>query len=469
MSIETMTKLATTVLSANTASVTFSNIPQNYTDLKVLISGRTTGTGGRGYIVFSFNSSTGVYDRIWAAGFDGTQTTSARYTSETYGFFGTVPDANATASTFGNAQFYITNYTSNNLKSYTIDAVAENNSTGTYMLTLVAGSWDNTSALTSITFYAVGDGSLSSPTGSFLTHSTFTLYGVKAARTAVGNSIKAVGGNISFDGTYVSHTFNTSGTFTPSDSLRVDYLVVAGGGGGGSNNGIDEGAGGGGAGGLRSTVTATGGGGSLESSLTLIAGTSYTVTVGGGGAGGAQSGLGGAGTAGSNSVFSTITSNGGGGGAHYNVAPTGGGSGGGAAGNYTNPGSGTANQGFGGGSSSGSARGSGGGGAGATGVAAATSGNGGAGVATSITGSSVTYAGGGGGGGRKNTNVTTGGAGGAGGGGTGGNGGDVGSPVGSSGTVNTGSGGGGGGGAASAGWGGSGGSGVVVIRYRAVV
>ena len=459
MSIETMTKLATTTLSANTASVTFSSIPQGYTDLKVLISGRTTGTSGRGYIVFSFNSSTGVYDRIWAAGYDGTQTTSARTTSETYGFFGTVPDANATASTFGNAQFYITNYTSNNLKSYTIDAVAENNSTGTYMLTLVAGSWDNTSALTSITFYAVGDGSLSSPTGSFLTHSTFTLYGVKAARTAVGNSIKAVGGNISFDGTYVVHTFNTSGTFTPSDSLRVDYLVVAGGGGGGRYY-----AGAGGAGGMRSTVGATGGGGSLESALSLTAGTSYTVTVGAGGV--ASTGL--TGGAGSNSVFSTITSTGGGGGGGANggsntPGQTGGSGGGGNRDASTAGGAATASpvQGFAGGTGNtgGSLTGGGGGGASEAGN---TDGNGygGDGAITSISGSSVTYAGGGSGGTATGSTLPAG----DGGGGTGGS-----TAVqATNGTANTG-GGAGGGGTASPYEGGAGGSGIVIVRYRAVV
>jgi hypothetical protein len=34
---------------------------------------------------------------------------------------------------------------------------------------------------------------------------------------------------------------------------------------------------------MRSTVTATGGGGSLESALSVTAGTSYTATVGAGG------------------------------------------------------------------------------------------------------------------------------------------------------------------------------------------
>jgi hypothetical protein len=171
---------------------------------------------------------------------------------------------------------------------------------------------------------------------------------------------------------------------------NVDFLVVAGGGGGGSSRG-----GVGGAGGLRSTVTATGGGGSLESKLSVTAGSALTVTVGAGGSGGA---------AGGNSVFSSITSLGGGRGGNYNetgAQPTGGSGGGGGGGNYGRGlgGAGTAGQGYAGGAGlqdgTGGA-GGGGGGAGSAGTAATVSGVPGAsgnGVAVAISGSSVTYAG----------------------------------------------------------------------------
>ena len=44
---------------------------------------------------------------------------------------------------------------------------------------------------------------------------------------------KATGGTITTDGTYWFHTFTSSGTFTPTQSLTADMVVVAGGGGGG--------------------------------------------------------------------------------------------------------------------------------------------------------------------------------------------------------------------------------------------
>jgi len=240
--------------------------------------------------------------------------------------------------------------------------------------------------------------------------------------------------------------------------LEVSYLVVAGGGGGA----FDE-RGGAGAGGLRTSYgSASGGGTSNESVLSLAVATNYTVTVGAGGGGGTTGS-----TNGSDSIFSTITSVGGGSGiwtgSHVGAA---GGSGGGAPGNdgggSSAPGSGTAGQGYNGGTgiprTSNNEAGGGGGGASALGGNAASSvgGAGGAGLAVSITGSSVTYAGGGGGGGRS-----TGGAAGTGGGAAGTAGANP-----SAATVNTGGGGGSSGGNSGSYSGSNGGSGVVILRYN---
>jgi len=248
--------------------------------------------------------------------------------------------------------------------------------------------------------------------------------------------------------------------------VTANFLVIAGGAGGGNDR-----AGGGGAGGLRSTVTATGGGGSLEPTITLNPIISYTVTVGAGGAG--STSVSSAGTNGSDSVLSgtgitTITSTGGGGGGSgSSVNGVSGGSGGGARNqNSATGGAGTANQGFAGGSNTTNDGGTGGGGGGAGAVGkngnpeTVNRGFGGAGVATSITGSSVTYAGGGGAGG-DGTTFGTGGSGG------GGNGGSTASATGNGnpGTANLGGGGGGGDGAGTTRNGGQGGSGVVIISY----
>lgn len=262
--------------------------------------------------------------------------------------------------------------------------------------------------------------------------------------------------------------------------LEVDFLVVAGGGGGGAGLNVSTigNGGGGGAGGLRTSYGSTSGGGSnAEDTLSLTVSTNYTVTVGEGGTGAdaPSSGTGTNPTKGQDSVFSTITSIGGGHGHSYlgSSAGVNGGSGGGDAYSGKTPGTGTANQGYAGGDSYDSGydyNGGGGGGASQAGAnaTAAKGGDGGDGLAVSITGSSVTYAGGGGGSNGNNQNTSSDvGAGGAGGGGVGAGG----NNPGGNGSANTGGGGGAGGNngvsgsAVPAADGGDGGSGVVILRY----
>jgi len=289
--------------------------------------------------------------------------------------------------------------------------------------------------------------------------------------------ISATGGNSVVEcGNCKIHTFTGPGTFCVASisnsaaNNEVSYLVIAGGGGGGqSNNGPNKtGGGGGGAGGFREskspltpyTASPLNGRPNSPNRITVTA-TGFPISVGGGGTGSYNGTQG----KGSDSVFSTITSAGGGGGKSDeggpgNVGPGGSGGGAGAECGSAVPAGGTGNtpptspaQGNPGYQSPGS-YGGGGGGAGAVGGNNA----GGAGVATSITGSPVTRAGGGGGAG-----PTGGGGGGPGGGGNGGANGNV---AGSNGSANTGGGGGGAGGGSSNTPGSVGGSGIVVIRYK---
>jgi len=140
--------------------------------------------------------------------------------------------------------------------------------------------------------------------------------------------ITATGGTITCCGDYKIHTFTSPGTFTvcsvgnPAGSDSVDYLVVAGGGGASGDIG-----GGGGAGGFRFSNSTC-----MPAPLTSPLATptalpvsvqGYPITIGGGGSG-APSGNAPttASSPGSNSVFSTITSAGGGG-SDYDAVPGG--------------------------------------------------------------------------------------------------------------------------------------------------
>jgi hypothetical protein len=464
MSLETMTKIATTTVGAGgVASVTFSNIPQNYTDLRISVSGRTTGGVGDsselGTISFGFGSTSYTYSDRFIGGNGTAAYSSANSTVATSTPIYWVNGSGSTASTFASVNIDIPNYTLNNVKNFSYETAPEYNDT-TLRMMLGGVSSTKTDPVTEII--------LTAGQTAFAQHSTFTLYGIKNARQTAGNSIKATGGNISFDGTYVVHTFPTSGTFTPSVPILAEYLVVAGGGGGGgsASQSTANGGGGGGAGGYRT------------STLSVTPGLGYTVTIGAGGAAGSSSST--RGTSGSDSVFSTITSTGGGGGGASSTNQSGlsGGSGGGGGGGTGSAGStsgGSGNtpstspsQGSNGGGNTNTATiagSGGGGGSSATGSnpASTSGGAGGAGTANSIAGSSVTYAGGGGGGTYNNSSESAG-AGGAGGGGAGGK-----TTSGTAGTANLGGGGGGANAPTSgSGTGGAGGSGIVVIRYRAV-
>jgi hypothetical protein len=442
MANETYTLIQKTTLNASAASITFSSIPQTFTDLVVMCSLRnaTAGTAQSGWVKFN-GSSTG-YAHKYLSG-DGASASSAGDAAATRIYIGQVDGATATANTFANVSIYIPNYTSANYKSVSIDGVQETNATTAYA-TLSAGLWSNTAAITSI--------SLETTAGDYVQYSEVSLYGVAKQGVNPVAGPKASGGDIiTNDGTYWIHQFLNSGTFIPSQTLSTDYLVVAGGGAGGGVYG-----GGGGAGGYRT------------GSLSALVGTALTVTIGAGGAGvGAATYV--QANNGSNSVFSSITSTGGGGGAvgNQNFTAGNGGSGGGAAGNGGVRSPGTASpsgQGNDGGTTTWAAPNygaGGGGGASAAGGGGVTTsgGNGGAGSASSITGTSITRAGGGGGG------TYDGGTGGTGSNG-GGNGGG-GYVAGTNATVNTGSGGGGSGSNASgtSAGSGSGGSGIVIIRY----
>ena len=309
--------------------------------------------------------------------------------------------------------------------------------------------------------------------------------------------IAASGGTETTSGDYKIHTFNSTGTFTVSSVGNskgggdgVSYMVVAGGGGG-----AGDASGGGGAGGYREGKNSgdpyTASPLNAPSGLTVTA-QAYPVTIGAGGPAPYSC----QGASGDNSVFSTITSAGGGGAGHppgpspgdKNGAAGGSGGGAGPAGYPSGGGAGNTppvsppqgNAGV-GGSPYPSCRGVAGGGGGAGGTAPTPSntldgsaGIGGVGTTTNINGSPVGRAGGGGGSlgasfepipGRPNN----GNGGGPFGGGIGGTS-SVPAPAGGSGpiagtnaTANTG----GGGGAGAGNQGGkSGGSGVVIIRYK---
>jgi hypothetical protein len=415
------------VLSTSASSVTFSNIPQDYTDLVIVCNIIRTAASD---VEFQLNGdTTNNYSSTILFG-DGSSEGSVRSSSD--------DAANAGYSASTNPMTMIMqlqNYS--NLTTFKTALIR--NSPAVNSVSAIVSLYRSTSAITSIRLFP--------SSGNFNTGSTFDLYGIKSgAPSALGGDV------VTTDGNYWYHTFNTTQTFTTLKPLTVDYLVVAGGGGGGFLGG-------------------GGGGGGFRTNTAFSLSGSFTVTVGGGGTGGVSPT---SPTGGNNSVLSTITSAGGGQGGIFDGEPgVSGGSGGGAGADSGAPAAvgGTGNtpsaspaQGTNGGNAfvGGSGSGSGGGGGGATAAGSTGTsgkgGNGGNGTSNSYSGSAVTYAGGGGGGAWAGSAASTGGTG-------GGGAGTQNATAGTAGTTNLGGGGGAGGFLSVYGNGGNGGSGVVIVRY----
>lgn len=160
----------TTVGSGGAADITFSNIPQTYTDLVVKFSIRDTNNSASENIRVTYNGTGGTaYSQRLLYG-SGSAAQSFSSSSAAYYDYQYSTGAVATASTFGNGEIYIPNYAGSNNKSASIDSVSENNATAA-AAGLNAALFSSSAAITSI--------KLASPAGTFVQYSTATLYGIK--------------------------------------------------------------------------------------------------------------------------------------------------------------------------------------------------------------------------------------------------------------------------------------------------
>jgi hypothetical protein len=156
-----MALIETKTLATTAASIEFTSIPQDGTDLVILISARTNASGLRSGQI-SFNGSTSGFSN---RSLDGTGSVAASFSEARY--VGTLAGTTATADTFGNALIYIPNYSGATNKSFNADSVSENNAASAIQ-SISAGLWSNTAAITSLSF--------SPSTDSLIAGSTISLY-----------------------------------------------------------------------------------------------------------------------------------------------------------------------------------------------------------------------------------------------------------------------------------------------------
>ena len=164
-----------TVGSGGAANIEFTSIPSTYTDLLVMLSGRTTANGDNyGEIDLSFNGAPTGTAYSWRNLLGtGTATQSLSGSSDSAIYDRGVNGSGSSASVFSNSCFYIPNYTSSNNKSVSADTVTENNGSQA-IATITAGLWASSSAITSLRFTVVYG-------TSFAQYSTAYLYGISNA------------------------------------------------------------------------------------------------------------------------------------------------------------------------------------------------------------------------------------------------------------------------------------------------
>ena len=171
-----MELIASYTATGSVSNIEFTSIAADWTDLCVKISARTDRVNTTDQLKISFNGVATSYTGIilYGTGSSALSETNAAATGgSTYLIGEYINAANGTASTFSNSEFYIPNYAGSTYKSLSMDLAQENNTTAAN-LSMTAGLWSNTAAITSI--------KLQSANGfNFVIHSTAYLYGVKNA------------------------------------------------------------------------------------------------------------------------------------------------------------------------------------------------------------------------------------------------------------------------------------------------
>ncbi len=149
-------------------SITFSNIPQTYTDLVMQFSARVNiNTGGRaGTVELRPN---GLTTNIAGRRLRGLGTPDSVITQSTGGAFELYASDNTMSPAFSTVTIYIKDYKTSNSKMFSIDQSAEGAAANPPMA-LQGTRWNSSDAITSLEIYY----------GSSIDFGFFTLYGISS-------------------------------------------------------------------------------------------------------------------------------------------------------------------------------------------------------------------------------------------------------------------------------------------------
>ena len=156
--------IQTTTLSSAIDSVTFSAIPNTYTDLVIVANSKNV-TSNANYLGFRYNSDTGSnYGYIYLYGNGTNPAASGVGTNQSFGRYG-----NGTTANFEVSFLNIFNYANTNVFK---TSISQSNSVANYSISYTS-TWRSTAAITSVQLFT--------DAGNWAVGSVFTLYGIKAA------------------------------------------------------------------------------------------------------------------------------------------------------------------------------------------------------------------------------------------------------------------------------------------------
>lgn len=159
--------IATTTLGSAASSITFSSIPNTYTDLRLVFVAKNVTINDD--IQFRFNSDSGTNYSWTTLSGNGTTAASSRSTNNTRLY--ATSEGNLSTAQFGLATMDIFSYAGSTNKTCLITGNYDENGSG--WLERNVGLWRNTAAITAIEIF-------STPTN-FAIGTIATLYGIKAA------------------------------------------------------------------------------------------------------------------------------------------------------------------------------------------------------------------------------------------------------------------------------------------------
>jgi hypothetical protein len=161
--------ISTTTLSSAAATITFSSIPNTYTDLRLIFVGKSSVAGNDVNLYFNGDNNGTTYSRTSLLG-NGTAASSTRETSApVIRVSASAAGQSTTIPTFISVDIF--SYTNSINKTVLTMWNGDRNGSG-YSLPSV-GLWRNTAAITSVSF--------NSASGNFPIGTIATIYGIKAA------------------------------------------------------------------------------------------------------------------------------------------------------------------------------------------------------------------------------------------------------------------------------------------------